>query len=58
MGTKPEKIAVFYTHFSKSKNAQKNYDYFIKNGIDTAGDIYLGTSRCVQRYAQDQIIPT
>ena len=43
MGTKLEKIAVFYTHFSKSKNAQKNYDYFIKNGIDTASDIYLGT---------------
>lgn len=43
MRTTREKIAVLYVHFSKSKNAQKNYDYFMKNGIDTVGDIYLGT---------------
>ena len=43
MGTSSEKIAVLYAHFSKSKIAQKNYEYFIKNGIDTDSDIYLGT---------------
>ena len=42
MGTKREKIAVFYAHVSKSKSAQKNYEYFIENGLDTGGDIYLG----------------
>ena len=42
MGTSSEKIAVLYAHFSKSKIAQKNYEYFIKNGIDTDSDIYLG----------------
>ncbi|WP_443645120.1 hypothetical protein [Candidatus Ponderosibacter sp. Uisw_141_02] len=36
MRTKSEKIAVFYAHFSKSKSAQKNYEYFIKNGLDGA----------------------
>jgi hypothetical protein len=38
-----EKIAVLYAHFSKSKNARKNYEYFIKNGIDSGCDVYLGT---------------
>ena len=43
MGKKPRKIAIFYAHFSKTKSAQKNYEYFIENGLRTRGDIYLGT---------------
>ena len=36
-------IAVLYVHFSKSRNAQKNYEYFIENGINTVGDVFIGT---------------